>query len=445
MKASIGATFLALFCVLPLPAPGEDVSDDPKFLKATVEMLRSSLRSRDTEIKKLKRQVTEVKRLTERVAWLEGLCRKHGVDFKAAYAEAKAERLLLELYERHRQQLAYVDGEVVSVDRGGGRPKQIDEKVPGGGTGYRVTPEDCKVQQVVARDEIIVVRPGSRRLVSHESRPLGPSITIYDTRPRLEFHVKGVDTERIVDGAPFSGELVYRGTYRHGGATIQSYVGYRPPTKEQFADALAKGLTLDEDTSAYRKTLGDAKHPPKAPSSLRVSGAEAVDLLKLVKLPRDAVTGNWRMTSDGVETDGKEGARAATLGIAHLPGANFRLTVTFTLAKQETVSFGFPFRDGHAGVFLNNYGTGANVWGASKSDELVYPLGAGKKHTVELVVRDTKLTAIANGKEIFARVLGPQNAVKSDAHTAYPTGTILLKTHVYGKVVFHSATLRSLR
>ena len=69
------------------------------------------------------------------------------------------------------------------------------------------------------------------------------------------FHLQGADTDKAADGMPLSSDiLIYMGTRKVGKATLQSWAVPKPTTKEQFTDALAKGLVL----SGYSDPTPDA-------------------------------------------------------------------------------------------------------------------------------------------------------------------------------------------
>lgn len=117
------------------------------------------------------------------------------------------------------------------------------------------------MKQVIGNEDVLIRRPGIR---SHTTGGRGvqsldgfaasvqESALSQPPRPELTFHVKGVNTKGLVDGAEFAefyGPLVCIGTYSFvpvggGSSTVWSYVVHRRLTEEQFADALAKGFEL---------------------------------------------------------------------------------------------------------------------------------------------------------------------------------------------------------
>jgi hypothetical protein len=88
----------------------------------------------------------------------------------------------------------------------------------------------------------------------------------------LIFQVKGVPTKGLVDGASYDARLVCVGTYKYGSRTVPSYAIHTPLTKEQFADALAKGFMLaDYRTVKYQAQVDvDSEGKPKMGTRVKV-------------------------------------------------------------------------------------------------------------------------------------------------------------------------------
>ena len=109
--------------------------------------------------------------------------------------------------------------------------------------------ENCRIFQVISENEALLYRPAH---IWHPfPNPLGMGVKY----PEVFFHVKGLDTSRMVNDMPIPANndwlLVYVGTYKYGTVigssnVIQSYVMYKPLSQEQFADALEKGFELKE-------------------------------------------------------------------------------------------------------------------------------------------------------------------------------------------------------
>jgi hypothetical protein len=108
--------------------------------------------------------------------------------------------------------------------------------------------------QVIDKEQVLIRRPEFR---AHMTGGGGGGLESMGRRldeaaaslPELIFHVKGVDTKGLTDGARFNAKLVCIGTYHYktvlgAGSTVPSYTVHTPLTKEQFAEALAGGLQL---------------------------------------------------------------------------------------------------------------------------------------------------------------------------------------------------------
>lgn len=142
-------------------------------------------------------------------------------------------------YREYHDKIVNVNGKYLDI---GNLVLRADDIVPEVAA-YGKTPANCEVMQVLGESEVLIRRPAFRVIggASLHSRIQAAASSL----PELIFHVKGVDTKGLVDGAEFTAQLVCIGTYRSGdGSTIPSYAVYTPLTKEQFADALAKGFRL---------------------------------------------------------------------------------------------------------------------------------------------------------------------------------------------------------
>jgi hypothetical protein len=75
------------------------------------------------------------------------------------------------------------------------------------------------------------------------------------------FHVRGIDPAKQIDGTGWANvRLVYVGTYQYisvmgARRTIQSYLVYRPITREEFVSALAGGFELVRYTIVFKTRL----------------------------------------------------------------------------------------------------------------------------------------------------------------------------------------------
>lgn len=143
-----------------------------------------------------------------------------------------------QMYKEFADKIVFADGKYLDAGKSAlsGWP-EIDPTSPATSV-WGKTPYGCKVRQVLSPNDVLIERPSE---VREWPDPLG--VQFY-TVPALLFHVKGVDTKGLVDGTEFKARLVYTGTYSYSGRTIASYTIYGPLSKEQFADALAKGFKL---------------------------------------------------------------------------------------------------------------------------------------------------------------------------------------------------------
>ena len=120
---------------------------------------------------------------------------------------------------------------------------------------YSQTPSNCEVLRVLGRSSVLIIRP--KRIERYYSRRTlrgrgirGSERTL--KTPELIFHVIGVDTEGLVDGAAFRARLLRIGTYQYSEASgskkmVAAYAVPAPLAREDFAEALAGGLQLVSD------------------------------------------------------------------------------------------------------------------------------------------------------------------------------------------------------
>ncbi len=241
-------------------------------VRAELEELWITVAKQAKQIQQLQKELAEQKRRSQE---LESLCQKHGIDpskpLESTQPEAgKAETYMYlgkprtkawfdRVYRDFADKITFVDGQYLDV----GKALVGASEVPGvaeiGSAGE--TPDRCKVFQVVAEDAILVRRS--------EFRTGGGPGGFPWIHRELFFHVKGVDTKDLTDGAEFSAKLLSIGTYHYtavDGAikTIPSYTIHAPLTKEEFADALANGFRLVK----YRKVTTKAR-PAKTGRSQR--------------------------------------------------------------------------------------------------------------------------------------------------------------------------------
>ncbi len=142
-------------------------------------------------------------------------------------------------YREYADGIALSDGKYVDirVDRVNGRsltsPVGKYCQITGG----------CEVLQVLGKTELLVRRRGTPSQTYARGHGFVPGMN------ELLFHVRTASTKGLVGGADFKAGLVRNGTYSYRSTqgarkTIESYVVYKPLSKQQFADALAKGFVL---------------------------------------------------------------------------------------------------------------------------------------------------------------------------------------------------------
>jgi len=236
-----------LAACLVSPAGAEQGADDEiRLLKATVKMQAAQIRSLKAENAALRAKVDQ----------LRALCRKAGVEPEppaatrpgttgVTYLGKKRTAYWLEAaYKRHSDKIAFIDGRYVDIGEAALKRTTVSEEAPAAGDVYRVTPAGSQVQNILGPKEIIIHRPGLRLL--QRDVDTGGVKTIL-VQPLL-YHVTGVDTSRLTVGKFFGGKLLHTGAFTYGSTdepmSMQSYRPYTPLTREQFADALAKGFRL---------------------------------------------------------------------------------------------------------------------------------------------------------------------------------------------------------
>ncbi|MCX5672383.1 MAG: hypothetical protein NTU94_13790 [Planctomycetota bacterium] len=160
------------------------------------------------------------------------------------------------MYARFSNKIACVDGKYVDVGLARLHGLQVQGKEPPTpGTELRTAPAHSEVFQVLGKEEALVRRAASQgRIIGGGSGPAsawGSIAAAGLSVPEVLFHVKGLDTARLVDGADFPDkiDLLYVGTYTYDtpiGATntLQSFRVYKPLTREQFAKALGSSFAL---------------------------------------------------------------------------------------------------------------------------------------------------------------------------------------------------------
>jgi TolA-binding protein len=161
------------------------------------------------------------------------------------------------MYNRFRDKIACAGGKYYDIQERLPNQKTISKDSFVMGT-VVTTPPHCKVYRVLGNGEMLIIRPGSegsessttvyqpalsygQRSASSETYTNSiPSIT------ELVFHVKGITDNRTED-KPFSmSNLIAAGSYTYENRKIQSFIVYKPLTKEQFAEAINSGFELTD-------------------------------------------------------------------------------------------------------------------------------------------------------------------------------------------------------
>ena len=144
------------------------------------------------------------------------------------------------MYKAFADKIVRVDGKYLDV----GKALVGGSEVPGvagiGGAG--ATPIGSTVMDVIDKSQVLI-------RIYWPWGPQGMAPIVSSHSPDYIFHVTGVTTKGMVDGAPFRADLVCIGTHHYttvsgAGATVPSYTIRRWLTQEQFAEALAGNLQL---------------------------------------------------------------------------------------------------------------------------------------------------------------------------------------------------------
>jgi len=162
------------------------------------------------------------------------------------------------MYARFSNKITCVDGKYLDVGLARLHGLQVQGKEPPRpGTELRTAPADSKIFQVLGKEEALVRRAASQgRIIGGGgggglAAGWGSIAAAALSSPEVLFHVKGLDTARLVDGADFPEkiDLLYVGTYTYrtpidATNTLQSFRVYKPLTREQFAKALGSSFAL---------------------------------------------------------------------------------------------------------------------------------------------------------------------------------------------------------
>lgn len=162
-----------------------------------------------------------------------------------------------QMYAKFNDKIANVDGKYIDVGLARLRPEpeEVRAEPPKPGTELRTTPVHSNILQVLGKEEVLVKRDAVQARLSGGYRGDATDMarSVAEAGASLSeviFHVRGLDTSRFVNGAAFPQvDLIYAGTYTYptsGGATntVQSFLVYKPLTRDKFAEALSSGFVL---------------------------------------------------------------------------------------------------------------------------------------------------------------------------------------------------------
>jgi hypothetical protein len=230
------------------PAYGQD--DDPAMLKAENDMLRASVKRQQEIIAELK---AENARLKAKLGPSEPTDKPQtdtsgNVDAPVYRGQKRSKFWFETAYNHFRDKIALVDGKYVDIGKDLLTLGKVagKEEIVSGNLLYLHRETLCegfpRVLQVLGPSEL---------LVNHPAISLWKGGAMYRSKASV-IHIRGIDTKGLVDGRVLGDKtLLHVGTYQYQdllGATrtVSSYVLCKPLTKEQFADALAKGFKLTE-------------------------------------------------------------------------------------------------------------------------------------------------------------------------------------------------------
>jgi hypothetical protein len=157
------------------------------------------------------------------------------------------------------------------------------------------------------------------------------------------------------------------------------------------------------------------------------ANAEWIDLLKTIKLDRDAVSGKW--TFDGPDLQVASGARSARLGIMAEPGRNYEVHVEYERpAGGDAFAVYLPVGDGRCIVATSPRQIGLDTvngkYFQQNETTKAGEFGGGAKHSLDITVtcsaKDARITVRFDDKEQVAWI-GPTSKLAVSPDWAFPS------------------------
>jgi hypothetical protein len=250
---TVGAGLLALGLCGTWAANGQEPADALRLLQAENTLLKATMVQRDKEIESLKKEIESSKALT--AVLMEKLRAKSGVATTPPVAgpttpgsvtqprsepavpnsymyknKVRDDKWFDQMWKTFSDKIACVGGKYLDIGfaRLRSYPEEVQAEPPKPGTELRRSRDDSTIFQVLGKEEVLV------------------RTALYD----VLFYVKGLDTSQLVNGASFPQvDLVYMGPYTYHASnratnTIQSFIVYKPLTRDQFAEVLSSDFVL---------------------------------------------------------------------------------------------------------------------------------------------------------------------------------------------------------
>ena len=266
MKRNIALGFVVagVVALAVTRAGGEDADAKVRLLEAENHLLRSQVEALKKELAAIKAQMspspassqpstaqapspTESPK-TETIMYLGKPRPKLWVDY---------------MYKQFADKIVIVNGKYIDVGKAMAGASEVPAVAEIGAAGE--TPGWCQVMQIIGKDEALIRRPAFHSQVTGTGGGAGGYAAGIQaallSKPELIFHVKGIGTKGLVDGAEFRAKLVCIGTYNYGnvaggGSTIPSYAVHTPLTREQFTEAIAGSFQLVSYRAVKQKKPG---------------------------------------------------------------------------------------------------------------------------------------------------------------------------------------------
>ncbi len=182
----------------------------------------------------------------------------------------------------------------------------------------------------------------------------------------------------------------------------------------------------------YRQAEKDARGVTlaKVQQRLAVVGPDAgvpqgrtLNLLRMMKLPRDAVAGKWQFVRGGVQSDAGVCSR---IGFAYEPPEEYDLTIEFTLSQGQGNATAVLPRSNKEGTHV--FGVWGTLLGVQPNPPVEGPSykrvqkapRMGDRLRLQLKVRKDRITGYANGSMFFDV---PTGLLDAGATGSYPLAT----------------------